>query len=972
MADLMATQVLASEPPVSRPHDWRDGLRDYQAEAVDAVLTRLPEHRRGTVVMACGSGKTIVSIRSADLLAGTPTDSVLVLAPSLALLDQLFRNWRQHSTSSFEALAVCSDDDLGASVDTETPALDATTDSQVVVDFLKSETRGPKVVFATYHSTPVIADATKAAGHEWSLAICDEAHRTAGTAGAVFTTVLSNAKVPCRLRLFLTASPRVHGATTRSDGRELVSMDNEALYGPRLFTYTFGRGIAEGWLADYRVLVLVIGSEDVYRAIHRGDGLDFAGRPVNATRAAGIVGLLNAAKEHDLTRVVAFHNTISASRNFANDLAYLAPLVDRDSEYRIDSYHLDGLASSTARKGALAALATPAEGSRVVVNNVRVLGEGVDIPALDGVMFAEPKSSQVDVIQAVGRAIRRNPDRTDPSVVIVPVYLAEGENPDAVMSGSTFKHVWQVLNALRDHDAALDSDLAAIRRNAYDPDHPPYEPGVLPDKVSVVGLSAGGEAFTEAITTLLLDHTTTTWAYGYDRFVEYHRDHGNGTVPSRYRSPDTQFPLGQWVQAQRQAYRWGRLTTEQVDQLEQAGFEWGQRSAQWRKNISLVETLTTGTGAQTAAALCFLAPSLGPWFRSLVSRDRKGSLADQERAELDALCLWAMDPVWEVINRAHVDDMDRFLLRMARQRRRGARALNVELFSVAAKHGLLTDRQRGYLARMGLDVPATQDDIDISTPGWEEEGIRYVASIVQVVTGSGLSTPRPPAPHKLAMDAEAPRVSLLDLVEHPGWKHSTVWERPVTYAGYDDVLPSLSELVTVAEACAGSEDDLIVRADGSAWRRATESDQWSPSGTFRHHVDEVVFDTERHADDPAGAPLPTDDLRDEILPYELVQAVIAAASTTLPDSADVLTHLVKSYGVKTVRVVAGASDLDEAVARALKRNRRVAPATPKLRALAYNTAQFLSTKLLRESLALTIPKVRAAYCNGTLDWPTRH
>lgn len=420
---------------------WREGLRDYQVEAVESALAGLPEHRRGSVVMACGTGKTIVGVRTADVLAGQPGDSVLVLAPSLALLDQLFRRWVDRSSVRFTPLAVCSEigtstdedgDDTtsdGRGTDGEDSAVDgaaltatATTDPARVAEFLAGATSGPKVVFATYHSTPVVAEATKASGHEWTLAVCDEAHRTAGKAGAVFTTVLSDAKVPCRMRLFLTASPRVHTAATSSDGRELVSMDNAHIYGPRLFTYTFEHGIADGWLSDYRVLVLAIDSAEVYRSIARGDGLDIDGHPVHAARAAGILGLLRAAEEHDLARVIAFHNTITASRHFASDLAHLSAHAG-DGTHWVEPYHLDGLASPADRRDALAALASPAERTRVVVNNVRVLAEGVDIPALDGVMFAEPKSSQIDVIQAVGRAIRRNPDRDTPSVVIVPVYL---------------------------------------------------------------------------------------------------------------------------------------------------------------------------------------------------------------------------------------------------------------------------------------------------------------------------------------------------------------------------------------------------------------------------------------------------------------------------------------------------------------------------------------------------------------------
>lgn len=990
----------ATKPAATTPEQrqWREDLRDYQIEAVEAALHGLREDGRGTIVMACGSGKTIVGVRTANVLAAEPSDSVLVLAPSLALLDQLYRHWHDDTTVAFAPLAVCSDDELGAdlaagedaAVDQESLGIRATTDPQTVADFLAAETDLPKVVFATYHSSPVVAAATTSSGHEWTLSVCDEAHRTAGRAGSVFTTVLSNAKIPSRTRLFLTASPRVHATATSSDGRQLASMDNENIYGPRLYTYTFGRGIAEGWLSDYRVLVLAVDSAEVYRSIHRGTGVDVDGRAVDTARAAAILGLLRAAREHDLSRVIAFHNTISASRHFAADLSYLAAHLGDDDDRHIAPYHLDGLASPSARRTALAAIENPPPDTSVVVNNVRVLGEGVDIPALDGVMFAEPKSSQIDVIQAVGRAIRPNAHRESPSVVIVPVYLARGENPDAVLSGSTFKHVWQVLNALRDHDAALDAELAAIRRNAYDPTRPAYAPEVLPERILVEGLSTTAEAFADAIVTMLLDHTTTTWSYGYDRFVDYYREHNTGAVPSRHVDPTTQFPLGSWVQSQRQAYRWGRLTPEQTNQLEDAGFEWGQRSAQWRKNIALVRALVNGTGSNlTVTELCLLAPSLATWFRSVQERDDKDRLTAADKEELGELCRgWAADPLGGgFIRRADVDD----LLRLVRKRgglpkkglytingRRVSPAEYKELLEFAARYGLLDDAHRDGFTQAGLTLPPAAVDVDITDPNWEAGALRHVAvltaNIEATISGSDEQ-------HRSRTNQTAQTVTLEELLAGPRgfWQRIHMTDPPQHRHGFDDILPRASDLVEDAESRAGRDDDFVVCADNSVRRRPQGADAWSLSGRLTDHVDSIVCIADFN---PPATPQPSDqaapatqltvaidaEVAADDLPPSLNTAIQdAVARAFLPDKGTLLTQLLKSYGIKHVHVFDNQDEGEACIARAHRRGQQPAVITEQIGDDINAAMHDISVKILRESIALTVPKVATAYRAGRLE-----
>jgi superfamily II DNA or RNA helicase len=968
----------------------RTELRDYQWDAVEKIVSMLPDTVRGTVVMACGSGKTAVAACAAELLSGSSGDTTLVMAPSLALLDQLSHTWAALRDDTYDTLAVCSDDEIGASPDEGGPLDDndlptATTDPKILAEFLTRKSEHSKVVFATYQSSPVVSAGTQRAEHTWTLAVCDEAHRTAGTVGARFTTVLSDAKVPCEMRLFMTASPRIHTTAATVDGRELVSMDNEKIYGPRLYTYTFRDGIEDGWLSDYRILVLLVNSPEVFRAAYRGQGIDVDGREISSSRAAAITGLLSAANEHDLRRVITFHNTITASRNFDSDLRYLSSRPEVTGP-KVSSYHLDGLATPGQRRGAIDALAHPPEDARVIVNNVRVLGEGVDIPALDAIMFAEPKSSQIDVIQAVGRAIRLNPDRDAPSLIVVPVLLADGESPQAVLDGSTFKHVWQVVNALRDHDESLDDELNEIRRNAYDPNRPAYEPQALPDRIVVSGVSITSSKLSDAVKTVILDHATTTWSYGFDIFVGYTEKTGSADVSVKFVDETTGFPLGSWVQAQRQAYRWGRLTRKQVSQLESVEFAWGTRSGQWRKNITLVETLCTLTGmTMTTTDLAVLAPSLAPWFRTLLRRRDSKRLSTGEKRELSELFAWGNDPVSEVMRIDDLDELAEDILKSGRlpkaviatgSKKRIPRETIHEILSLLSRHGMLTPEHREKIASAEISLSPLEPDINIGSRGWVGEATLRLArfgSRAHSLLRTGQSD-KPGKPNKSSVKrkrvAEPPNIKLsttskssgeVDLVAyHPvlnrlmshrsdttnRLQRIRMRDDPVTVSGVSGVRRRVSDLVTDLEEETGTSGQYLVLTNNRVLQRANEESEWVLSGELNDHLQTIVytigsmeeadFDDEKEvlrlpaltnpeksesSEDTLDVHVPGGAMVPKAVIDEMVDTVIQKVVPRLPE---IMEHLVKSYGVRRVRGFETENETRAYITKARRRGERVA------------------------------------------------
>ncbi len=420
--------------------------------------------------MACGTGKTVVAQRIAETLAGSSTDTVLVLFPNLGLLSQNARAWAIYREAEFTALALCSEQQVGRgkAQDSDEIQLDPTefgipntTDPDVLADWL-GNTPGRRVVFATYQSSDKLAAMHRAHPElgGWSMLVCDEAHRTAGPTAGLFSTVLDDTRVPALRRLFLTATPRLHRLTRGKAAEDVVSMDDDALFGPRLHELSFAAAAEAGVLARYRLVV--IGVDDaaintLIRSNTRLTGLHY----LDAKKAATLVAVNRAAKQHGLHRILAYHNTIEHSRDFTTHLALVEAALPGTHKPTgpLGVRHVDGSMAPAEREAALTALTDTDDtnGAWTVVSNVKCLTEGIDVPTLDGIVVCEPRSSAVDVVQMVGRAIRPNTARDEPSVILLPVYLAPGEDAAQVVARSDFSGVVQTMTAMRDMDQTLDT-----------------------------------------------------------------------------------------------------------------------------------------------------------------------------------------------------------------------------------------------------------------------------------------------------------------------------------------------------------------------------------------------------------------------------------------------------------------------------------------------------------------------------------
>lgn len=474
-------------------------LRPHQTEALEAVQSGLADADRGKLIMACGTGKTFTGLKIAEHMAG-PGHFVLFLVPSLALMSQTIREWTIDTETPLRAFAVCSDVQVGkhrrdqsdiAEVDAHDLDYPATTNAAKLG--AKGAQPAPDrmtVVFSTYQSIQVISDAqTKYGFPEFDLIICDEAHRTTGATLAGedesnFVKIHNQDFIAGKKRVYMTATPRVFGDNVKSKASEvsaeLASMDDEKLYGETLFTRGFGWAVENKLLTDYKVLVLAVDEAMVSSGVQNrlADGgselkLDDATKIIGCYKALTKTGL----KDELLTdpepmhRALAFCKDIATSKLVQHEFAavvreYLASEEGQQAmgeQQPLDCQleHVDGTFNAKERSRLLDWLKEEQEEQDGqlcrVLTNARCLSEGVDVPALDAILFMHPRKSQIDVVQSVGRVMRRSPGK-NMGYVILPIGVPAGMTPEeALNDNERYRVVWQILNALRSHDERFDA-----------------------------------------------------------------------------------------------------------------------------------------------------------------------------------------------------------------------------------------------------------------------------------------------------------------------------------------------------------------------------------------------------------------------------------------------------------------------------------------------------------------------------------
>lgn len=492
-------------------------LREHQIKALKDTNTHFKTEDRGKLIMACGTGKTFTSLRIAE----NETEGngfILFLVPSIALLGQTLREWTTYAKEAISPICICSDPRITRNNDDDNDdsgvvdlAFPASTDVKSIIkqfnNLKESKTKGLKVVFSTYQSIDVIAEVQKQYFVQntndtfgvFDLIICDEAHRTTGVKlsgndESAFVKVHNNEFLKAKKRLYMTATPRLFSDESKSkadqSNAEIWSMNDSAVYGEEIYRIGFGEAVDKGLLTDYKVLILTLSDKDITPAIQ--SMIADENNEINSDDASKLIGCINALSKQILgdegllkssdpdpmKRAVAFCQNIKISKSITSTFnnatdTYLESVSAevKNSLVSVTSQHIDGSMSAPERDELLGWLkSTDTESNECrILTNVRCLSEGVDVPTLDAVLFLSARNSQVDVVQSVGRVMRRSQGKNY-GYIIIPVVIPSDVDPaKALDDNERYKVVWTVLNALRAHDDRFNATVNKIELNKKKP-----------------------------------------------------------------------------------------------------------------------------------------------------------------------------------------------------------------------------------------------------------------------------------------------------------------------------------------------------------------------------------------------------------------------------------------------------------------------------------------------------------------------
>lgn len=640
------SDLRAAKPPKPKK-PW-----DYQRPAIKAVVKGFKTADRGQLIMACGTGKTLTAWFIKEKLAAERT---LVLVPSLSLLKQTMKEWRTADVNHpFEALPVCSDetagkdDDLDAAIShTSYLGEPANTSPEVIAAFLRKRS-GPRVVFSTYQSSPQIEAAFKLGRvPAFDLVIADEAHRVAGPVKRDFATVLDGKKIKGKRRLYMTATPRIYSSRGRRAGMdvdyEYASMDDPVKFGREFYRLSFSEAIERELLSDYQVVIVGVDEATYLEWADRGELVTLEGTKIDtdARSLAGQIGLAKTMRKYDLRRIITFHGRVSRAREFAQSMPQVLEWMPtrQRPKGKLWSQYASGEMTAGERHRLLQHLKRLDDADRGLLANARCLAEGVDVPALDGVAFIDPRRSEVDIIQAVGRAIRKS-DTKKVGTIVIPVFIDTTEDPETALDNDKyFKPVWDVVRALRSHDDELGRQLDDLRRQlgrrrAGRPH--------IPEKIHDDDLRVTvGDAFIRAFEARLVEQTTASWEFWFgllERFISL-----NGHVRVPRGEAFEGFQLGQWVQNQRA--RRERLSGDQRQRLaELPGWSWDPRDDLWEEGFNRLVAYVDEHGDARVPRDCTVdGYKLGQWV--VVQRVRyAGDGLDLDRKRrLEELNGWVWD-----------------------------------------------------------------------------------------------------------------------------------------------------------------------------------------------------------------------------------------------------------------------------------------------------------------------------------------
>lgn len=567
--------------------------RPHQKDFINKSVRELKKNDRAQVILPCGTGKTLSALWTVTRLdkeGMLPNSTIMVLVPSLSLVQQTRKDWLREMREDMLDMCVCSDptvaknnDDLIGNDPKQMP-FPVVTDYTVIRKFLRHKTGKLKVIFSTYHSAPVVARALDCRGIKpLDLIVYDEAHRTSGNSQFGFTLKDENIRV--NKRLFMTATPKHYKISKKrlkkmGDDIEVFSMDDPKVYGNVAYRMSFKEAVDRGIIVPLKVVVSLITDQMIADYMNEKAFTNVKGENIDLRWAAAQIAHAQARKKFGIKKSISYLSRISQARDYAeHPTRSLKNYLRRGFE----AYHVSSQQNSSERANILKEFA---EAPYADISNARCLTEGVDLPSVDMVVFIHPRRSHVDIVQAVGRPMRTAPGKKC-GYVLIPLHVQQGkgESFEEAVERTSQDGLIDIINAVREHDEDLTAIIQALRQKIGE--GKPYNPSILKDKIEFLGPRVQLKTLKNAITTTMISKLSTSWDETYGRIVAYQKKFGKNKFPSTVEKGwETE---STWLTRQRTLHGKGQLSASRIQRLESIGMVWDIRDEAWEFAYSLAE-----------------------------------------------------------------------------------------------------------------------------------------------------------------------------------------------------------------------------------------------------------------------------------------------------------------------------------------------------------------------------------------------
>jgi superfamily II DNA or RNA helicase len=535
------------------------------------------EEPRGQLILPCGAGKTFTALWIKETLQSKNT---LVLVPSLALLRQIKNEWSKQRKNTYQYLCVCSETDIDKDTTdtlvTHTYEIDTrvTTDSEHIKSFLLKPFED-KVIFSTYHSLPVIANAIKEISFEFDFTFCDEAHKTAGVGNNKFSLIHNNNRIPSKYRLYATATPRIVKESLKKklgdDLKYAYDMNDPDMFGYEFHRMTFKDAIEEEILVDYKIVAIGVNSDELKGYIEQRRFID---KYISIDELANNYALEHVMQKYNANHGLTFHSRVKLAQEFANRHGQLFP--------NTKTFSVSGEQPTSYRNLVLEEFKNS---EKAIVSNARCLTEGVDVPTIDLVYFCDPKNSKVDIVQAVGRALRKKEGKKL-GLIVVPIYHSKKDEVENSISSGSFKNLLQVIRSLCDQDERLQDEINFIafgkgKRKSNNIDIISSSFIEEHDKIILEGFE---EKLRNSLFDQIIEKSSNNWDLWFLNLKNYLESH-NQEYPSKNDNKD----LYNWIAKQRNRKKNGTLKNEELRKLHSINFVWSIVEWKWERMYSQFE-----------------------------------------------------------------------------------------------------------------------------------------------------------------------------------------------------------------------------------------------------------------------------------------------------------------------------------------------------------------------------------------------